>query len=122
MFGRKNRENAIFKCHVTYGGGHKAHPGPIETNLLVYKDRIELEALELKIPFSIMMDVKFTTKPPLDVGVADTGGKPCSVIEYRERIEMQQIVMFVASLANSKKLEKANNMIHDRMLEIRQKD
>ena len=107
-----------------YMGGHKLYPKSLEVKVCLFADRIEIEALHIRISYTSITDVenadekKITAKRMFLVGLYAFAWKKKDVfmiIEYIDGFNQKQTLIFDFG----KKIEEAQRKIYDRMLAFR---
>jgi hypothetical protein len=107
-----------------YMGGHKLHPKSLDAKVYLFADRIEIEVLHIRIPYTAITDIenadekKVTAKRMLLVGLYSFAWKKkdvFTIIEYIDGFNQKQTLVFDFG----KKIEEAQRKIYDRMLAFR---
>jgi hypothetical protein len=107
-----------------YIGGHKLHPKSLDAKVYIFSDRIEVEVLHIRIPYTSVTDIenadekKISAKRMFLVGVFAFAWKKkdvYTIIEYIDGFNQKQILVFDFG----KKIEEAQRKIYDRMLAFR---
>lgn len=107
-----------------YMGGHKLYPKSLETKVSLFADRIEVEALHIRMSYTSITDVenadekKITAKRMFLVGLYAFAWRKkdvFTIIEYIDGFNQKQTLIFDFG----KKIEEAQRKIYDRMLAFR---
>jgi hypothetical protein len=104
-----------------YMGGHKLHPKSLDAKVYLFADRIEVEVLHIRIPYTSITDIenadekKITAKRMFLVGAFAFAWKKkdvFTIIEYIDWFNQKQTLV----VDFGKKIEEAQRKIYDRML------
>ena len=105
-----------------YLGGHKLYPKPMDTRIYVFSDRIEVNELNLRIPYTSIGNIenadekKITAKRMLLAGWFAFAWRKkdiFTIIEYTDGFNQKQVLIFDFG---KRKIEEAQQKIYDRML------
>lgn len=121
---KNHSEKKDIEFDSKYLGGHKLHPKSSEAKVHIFYDRIEVEALHLRIPYTSITDIenadeqKVSAKRMFLVGMYSFAWKKkdvYTIVEYIDGFNQKQALIF--DFGN--KLEEAQQKIYDRMLASR---
>lgn len=127
----KNQSNSLLGVEhlvkAIYIGGHAAFPKQKHTNVEVYENRIEIEALKLSVPYSTMTNIEnmddkkisalrvvvlgLIFLPLAIVGALWKKKKLYTVIEYNDGIVEQTIILDLG-----KEIDRIQPLIYQKML------
>ena len=107
-----------------YIGGHKLYPKSSDVKVHMFSDRIEVEALHIRIPYTWITDIenadekKISARRMFLVGLYSFAWKKkdlYTIIEYLDGFNQKQTLIFDFG----KKIQEAQQKIYDRMLAFR---
>jgi len=126
----EEKEKPLYGDWVGYMGGHKAHPAPGNVQIFFYNDRMELgqkqEKPVLIIPYSSIINIenmddkKISADRVIMLGIIGALWKKrhiYTVIQYKDKIEDQKIVLDFEEYVDS-----AQQFIYNKMIEARKRD
>jgi hypothetical protein len=121
---KDNGEKPEIKFDAKYLGGHKMYPKSTDTKVLIYKDRIHIERLNLQVKYSSMTNIENADEKKISalrvvlLGVIGALWKKkhiYSVIQYNDVLGEHQTLVFDFD----HDIDKAQPAIYQKMLESR---
>lgn len=123
--GKKDEgEKPEVKYDAKYIGGHKVYPKSTDTKVLIYKDKIVVEKLNLEVPYLSMTNIENADEKKISamrvvlLGVIGALWKKkhvYTVIQYKDALGEVQSMVFDFE----KEIDKAQPLIYQRMLQAR---
>lgn len=124
-FGKKDEgEKPELKLEAKYVGGHKMYPKSTDTKVLIYSDRLEVEKLNLKIPYASMTNIENADESKISamrvvlLGVIGALWKKkhvYTVIQYKDPLGEVQSMVFDFE----KEIDKVQPIIYQKMITAR---
>lgn len=125
-FGKKDdTEKPEIKFDAKYLGGHELYPKSTDTKVLIFKDRLEMEKLNLQVKYSAMTNIENADEKKISalrvvlLGVIGALWKKkhvYTVVEYNDALGEHQALVFDFD----KDIDKAKPAIYQKMLQSRQ--
>lgn len=124
-FGKKDEgEKPETKFDARYLGGHKMYPKATDTKVLIYKDKVEVEKLNLQVPYTAMTHIENADEKKISamrvvllglIGALWKKKHVYTVIQYIDALNEEQSLVFDFD----KDIDKAQPIIYQKMLQAK---